>query len=300
MTVTVAALHAHARLDLDHAVVTFRPVPKTRVASLAWTIVLGACALPPALEDPKLQFTPYLSVYEVTGKTRMQSFNGGGGVVDNNSINLRDMGGGHHDEDVGGRVDVGDGFSTFRVDYLRLDANSSRKNAIPDDWGALVQGDVVHMGTIMDEVRVGYVNEVWHGTFGEKERQVDVRVGLGAVLGWRNMKMEVVEDNLVRQQTIHADDDGSIAPAVRARASLRGWFLETEYAISPEGWSFGGDFDSTQDLEVRIGYQIPLQDVAVYAGWRWSQYEISGTEGSLRHDDDLTLTGFQFGVVITL
>lgn len=296
----VARLHAHARLDLDHAVVTFRPVPKLRVV-LPCCVVLGSCVLPKALEEPKLQFSPYLSVYEITGKTRMQSFDGSGNVVDNSYVNLREMGGGHHDEDVGGRIDVGDGFSTFRVDYLRLDTNSSRTNAISDDWGSLVQGDVVHMGATMDELRVGYVNEVWSGKFGAKEREWQMQVGVGAVLAWRDMRMDVVENNLVRQQKINASEDGSIAPAVRARATYKNWFLEGEYAISPEGWSVGGDFDGTQqDLEVRLGYQIPLQDVVVFAGWRWSQYDITGYEGALRHDDVFTLSGFQFGVSITL
>ena len=51
---------------------------------------------------------------------------------------------------------------------------------------------------------------------------------------------------------------------------------------------------------MRLGYQIPMQDVAVFVGWRRSQFEIKGDENGFEHHEDLTLQGFQFGVVVTL
>jgi hypothetical protein len=302
MPVNVAALPGDARLDLDGSVVTFRPVPKLRAVLACSTLLLGACALPAALEDPKIQASPYLALYTLKGKTRMQSVDQGtGSIVDNNDVHLREFGGEHYDEDVGVRFDVGDGFSTFRFDYLMLDQNTSQKGTLSDDWGTMQQGDQAHLRTRMNEIRLGYVNEIWREKFGERERQVDLRLGVGAMMGIRQLKMEAREDQAGRTQTVRSSDQGSFGPAVRARASYRGWYVDGEYAISPDNWSLGGEFDGTQqDLEVRLGYQIPMQDVAVFFGYRWSQFEIKGNEGGLNHREDLTLDGFQFGVVITL
>jgi hypothetical protein len=254
----------------------------------------AACALPRNLEDPRILVAPYYASYQLRGTTALQS--PGAPPVDNAALALTDFALREHGDDFGIRADIGDDFASFRVDYCRLDQDSSGSGLLPGAWGALQPADQVRMETVMDEFRVGYVGEALRQKFGERERQVEFRFGVGAVVAFRDLVFRVREDTGARTQNVSVDDRGTIHPAARARVSWRGLFVEGEYAISPE-WSFGGDFDGTQqDIEVRIGYAVPLQDVSVFGGWRRSEWELDGTEAGLRHRADLVLEGFQFGI----
>lgn len=262
--------------------------------------MLAGCALPRSLEDPAIQVSPYYATYKLTGTTALQSVGDTGAIEDNQRMKLESFGYDDHEDDVGLRVDVGDGFGGFRIDYLRLDNSSTRKGVLADDWGVLRQGDPVHVAAELDEFRIGYVGEVLAHRFGERDRAVDVRLGVGAVLAHRDLALRVQEDNGLRSQNINHSDRGVIYPALRARATWRDFYLDGEYAWSPN-LNLGGDFDGDQhDLELRLGYAVPLQDVAVFAAWRLSQWEIDGRIGVLRHEADLQLTGWQFGVQIKL
>ncbi len=255
--------------------------------------------MPAALDDPQIRVAPYLAVYDLRGSTAHESLVSAV-PTPNQTQGLSDFGFGGHEEDFGIRADVGDDFAGLRADYYRLDMNSSRKGVLVDDWGALQQGDAVHMGATMDELRLSCLGEVFRDTYGEGDRAVMVRAAVGGQFTWRKLHLSAKEDSGLRQQGATAVERGALAPALRARADYRDFWLQGEYAISPD-LSLGGDFDGArQDLEFRIGYDVPLQDVTLFAGWRRSWMTIDGTEGGLRHEADLVLQGFQFGVSIVL
>lgn len=268
----------------------------SRILRTVACALLAACSLPHSLEDPRILVAPYYPTYQLRGDTSLQS--PGAPPTDNPAVQVEDFGLRGHSSDVGMRIDIGDDFDSFRVDYYRMDHHSKNPGVLPAAWGALLAADTVRLETRLDEIRVGYVGEVLREKFGKGERQVDLRLGLGGVIAWRDLRFRAREATGLRSQDVTVGDDGVVYPAARARVTWRGAYLEGEYAISPD-LQFGGDYQGVQqDIEVRIGYQVPMQDVSVFAGWRWSEWNIDGFEGPLHHEAELVMDGFQFGVRI--
>ena len=120
--------------------------------------VLPSACMTPALSEPTIRVSPYLALYQLRGDSSVQS-NGPspGQIVDNAPQPMRTFGQDHYREDVGVRADIGDGFAGFRVDYYRLDMNTSRKGTLDDDWGNLQQNDEVQLYAAMDELRIGWL-----------------------------------------------------------------------------------------------------------------------------------------------
>jgi len=87
---------------------------------------------------------------------------------------------------------------------------------------------------------------------------------------------------------------------VRARASWQGVSLDVDYAIAPEDFVIGGDFEGvSQDFEARVQYALPQRDIQVFAGWRYSEFTSTGDADGYRFENDLVLDGFQLGVLVT-
>ena len=142
--------------------------------------ILPACASS-TLDDPRIRVSPYLAVYQLRGKMSMQSpgQNPGDPPVDQPKQDMRSFGQDHHREDVGARLDVGDGFGGLRVDYYRLDMGSARPGRLYAPWGNLAFGDDVILRATMDDVRIGWSEPLWDHDF--EYRDHPLRVQLGAV-----------------------------------------------------------------------------------------------------------------------
>lgn len=262
----------------------------------AGTFLLTACSS--TMSEPGLLVSPYLAVYQLRGKIGMQSEPSPGTVQDNARTTLRDFGQDHYREDVGVRVDLGDGFGGLRFDYYRLDQGTAATGTLAADFGALRAGDTVQMDATMDEFRVGYVEPIVNLKTMWRDRPLSLRAGIGAVLAHRDLDLRAKTTDGARQQHVSSSGD-VVYPAARARVAWREFALDAEYAISPHA-VLGGDFDGTlQDIEVRASYTLQQRDMTFFAAWRYSDLPADGSTGGLRWDADLVLDGFQFGVVLT-
>ena len=269
-----------------------------RLAATAPFLCLCACTLTTA--EPQIHVAPYLAVYRLRGDTSMQSQpTPSGPGQDNAPQTMRTFGQDHHREDVGVRVDIGDGFGGFRVDYYRLDMGTAETGVLTADWGALRAGDVVQMSAAMDEVRLGYLEPFVDVKSEYRDHPLRVRFAAGGVFAYRGLDLRARTEDGSRTQgvSIHGD---VLYPALRAQVAYRDVSLDVEYAIAPDALVLGGDFDGVQqDFEARIGYSLPMRDITFYGGYRYSEVPAEGTEGGLRYDADLVIDGFQFGVRVT-
>lgn len=257
--------------------------------------LLAGCAASVSYE-PRVLVTPYLAVESLRGNVSMQS--APGGTLQNNPAqSLETFGQGHHEEDIGARIDVGDGFGGFRLDYLRLDMNTTDHGTLGADWGALQANDEVRMRTTMDEVRLGYVEPLLDTKLHWRDRPLGLRFGAGGVLAHRGLDLRATTVGGSRSE--HLDVSGQVAyAAVRGRATWQNLSFDLEYAFSPD-LALGGEFDGfQQDVEARLSYTLPLRDLTFFAGYRYSDLGASGHEGRFAYDADLVLDGFQFGVVL--
>jgi len=251
------------------------------------------------LFEPQVLVSPYLALYQLRGTVGVQSDPGGGSPLQDNAAQpLRTFGQEHHREDVGVRVDVGDGFAGLRVDYYRLDMGTSHTGVLPVNWGALQSGDVVRMKAEMDELRIGYLEPLWTTTVDWREQPLTFEVGAGGVLAHRGMHLRAQTDDGVRRQTLQIDGDLLYA-AARARVGWRNMAFDVDYAICPDV-ALGGDFGGVmQDIELRASYTLPMRDVTFFAGYRYSDLEADGHAGSLGYDADLRIDGFQLGITVS-
>jgi hypothetical protein len=248
--------------------------------------------------EPQVKVSPYYAVYQFGGDVSMQSA-GPGGPEDNAPQSLRTFGLDAYEGDLGVRVDIGENFGGFRVDYFRLDQSTTRSGTLEDDWGALLAGDQVRMAAEMDEVRLGYVHPLLRERSNVRGHPLDLLFGLGAVLAHRELSLRAATTDGQRRQDIDIADHGVVYPAVRARAALQSFAIDAEYAFSPD-LAFGGEFEGfQQDVEVRLSYTVPMHDVTFLAAWRYSDLGAAGDEGGYAYDADLTLSGFQFGVQVS-
>jgi len=270
-----------------------------RTAATAGLLCLCSSCTSLTMAEPQILVSPYLAVYQLRGELGMQSQPVPNGPLQENAPqSARTLGQEHHHEDLGIRVDVGDGFGGLRIDYYLLDMGTSQPGALTADFGRLFATDVVTLNARMDDLRIGYLEPVFDFESEYRERPLKFRFAAGGVLAHRSMSLRVRTDD--RQRSQNADVDGDVVfPAVRAQVSWREFALDLDYAVSPE-LSLGGDFDGLQqDFEARLSYTLPLRDVTFFGGYRYSEFPAQGTTDGFRYDADLGIDGFQFGLVLT-
>lgn len=252
------------------------------------------------LAEPRLHVSPYLALYQVRGTVGTQSEPvPGGGLQDNAPQTMRTFGQDHYREDVGVRALFGDGFGGLGVDYLKLEQNAARGDALTADWGRLLVTDVVKMNVEMDELRVGYLEPLLHVRTTWRDQPLAMRLAGGAVLAHRAIELRATTIDGLRRQNVEIDGDVAYA-AARFRAKWRDLAFDVDYAISPE-LVLGGDFDGVlHDVEARLAYSLPLYDVTFFAGYRYSEFEADGDANGFGYAADLSIDGFQLGMTVTL
>ncbi|HEX5053918.1 MAG TPA: hypothetical protein VFZ65_19220 [Planctomycetota bacterium] len=270
-----------------------RTIAVTALASL-----FTGCAST-VMAEPKILVSPYLAVYQLRGKTSLQSPTGPGQPPqDNAPQTMRQFGQDHHHEDVGVRADIGDGFAGFRIDYYKLDMGTSHKDFLNSNWGNLLASDLVSMTADMDELRIGYLEPLLRQQVMYREQPLVFRVAGGGVFAYRDMVLRAKSDDLMRMQNL-AIDGNVIYGALRCQATWRDFAIDFDYAISP-GLALGGDYEGLQqDVEVRGSYTLSMRDITLFAGYRYSEFPAEGTHDNLAFDADLAIDGFQFGFAVT-
>lgn len=270
------------------------------VAILALTLLSGCMST--VLAKPTIHVSPYLAVYQLRGKSKMQSEvdpTNPGALRNNPSQDMRSFGQDRHRDDVGLRADIGDGFAGIRADYYRLDMNTSRSGQLEDDWGRLLEGDFVSMYAEMDEFRIGYVEPLadFHTTY--RDEDLHFQFAAGGVFASRSMTLRGKDNTKTRSQNLTIDGD-VIYLAARARANWMQFSLDIDYAAAPEVFVLSGDVeDFSQDLEARLSYQLPQRDMSLFAGVRYSVFNASGDANGFRYENDMIIDGFQLGVAVT-
>ena len=263
--------------------------------------LLGLCSCTSlSMAEPQIHVSPYLAIYQLRGKASVQSESAPGQPPqDNPPQTMRTFGQDHHREDVGVRVDIGDGFAGFRVDYYRLDMGTADTGLLGADWGRLQSGDVVRMTADMDELRIGYAEQLLKVETEYREQPLVFRLAAGGVFAQRSLTLRASTDDGARQQRVEIEGD-VLYPAVRARLSWRAVALDVEYEVAPDELVLGGDWDGLQqDVEARLSYRLPQRDVTIFGGYRYTEFPAVGDANGFRYDADLRLDGFQLGVVLT-
>ena len=268
------------------------------LAALAATCLSPACTST-VMAEPRILVSPYLAVYQLSGTVGMQSEPAPGGPLEDNAPQTMDsFGQDHHREDVGVRVDIGDGFAGFRVDYYKLDMGTADFGVLTDDFGRLLAGDTVAMPVDMDEWRLGYLEPIVNTEVTWRNSPLSLQFAAGGVVSDRNMDMRARTTDGQRTQNVDIKGE-CFYPAVRLRMGWRGAALDLDYAISPD-LVLGGDYNGTQhDLEIRGSYTLNTRDVTVFAGYRYSAFPAKGDQDGFAFDSDLKLDGFLFGLSVT-
>jgi hypothetical protein len=282
---------------------TYSATMRLLAAILTASLLSGCTSL--VLADPAIRVAPYLAIYELRGDTSMQSAAPGGGSPspapqNNPAQSLQTFGQDRSHEDVGIRVDIGDGFGGIRADYYRLDMDTSRKGELQSDWGSLLAGDQVSMYAEMDELRLGYIQPIFDHRTDYRDDELQLKFGAGGTFATRQMKLRGREETNTRGQNLEMDGD-LVFVALSAQANWRQLSFEVDYSIAPEFFVLSGDFeDLSQDFEARITYELPQRDINFFAGVRYSEFSADGSSGSFRYSSDLKIDGFQIGVSIVL
>jgi len=271
-------------------------VAAMRILLLGAAVLLHGCDTFPLTAEPRVLVSPYLAEYRLRGDIAMQN-DPGTGPQDNAPQSLNQFGFGHHEDDIGIRTDVGDGFAGIRFDYYQLSMNTSHTGVLNDDFGHLLAGDVVRMSASMDEWRLGWTQHVFREKYSIQNQPLEVHAGLGGVYAHRDLGMHMRTNDGTRTQDLRHTGDAFYASG-RLRAELKNVAFDVDYAISPD--LVTGDFDGVQqDFEARLAYTVPFQDVTLYGGYRYSTWHAEGHEGGLAFDSDLVLDGWQFGVTVS-
>lgn len=252
------------------------------------------------LNEPIVHASPYLALYQLRGDTSLQSTTGQPGAPqDNDSVSMDTFGHGRSREDVGLRLDVGDGFGGLRADYYKLDMDTSRSGVLANDWGQLRAGESVNLFAEMDELRLGYVEPLLDARTDWRDEELRLRLGAGGVLAIRDMNLRARETSNTRRQSVTFRGDVAYL-ALRAHAAWQDVELDLDYAIAPESFAFGGDIEGVaQDLEARVSYRLPQGDMRFFAGYRLSEFSATADVDGLLAQSDLEINGLQLGFTVT-
>lgn len=268
------------------------------IVTAAAILLCSACTA--TFEDPKLHVSPYYAVYRLRGDATVQTDPGGGAPVQNNPRqSLAAFGVGSHENDVGLRAELGDGFGGIRADYYRMTMNTMRRGLLSADWGQMEQGDFALMASVMDELRLSWVEQVWSTTTQWREEDLNFQFGAGGQATYRDLDLHARTPDNVRQQSVPISGE-VLGATARVRAEWQHIAVDCDYAISPH-LSIGGDFGGLQqDFELRASYHVPLRDMTFFAAYRWSSFGGDGAIDGLGYNADFTLDGFQLGLTVTL
>ena len=255
-------------------------------------VLLASCSAWPGLDRPKVDAGAYLALYELRGRARMDS-NVGGVIQNNPGMDLAVFGAGERDDDVGGYITVGDGFSGFEFNYFKLTMEDSSPGMLTSPFGSLDAGEVVLTEVEMDEWRARYVAKLFEHTFPNRLR---VGFGLGGAVAHRDLKFFPRRQTLGDGQILTAKDYGLPYAAARLRGTYGPVSLNLDWAYHV-GVDFGGDFAGRmQDIELIGRYEFVRQDVTLFAGYRYTELPAKGRENDLEYRADLRLEGFQLGL----
>ncbi|MCR9247742.1 MAG: hypothetical protein NXI31_22165 [bacterium] len=268
-------------------------------AIFATAALLSGCSSTMFLE-PRVTVSPYYAVYQLRGDASVQTDPGGGNPIQNNPRQLMSVFGmDTHEDDVGFRAEVGDGFGGLRVDYYRLDMSTSKANPLSADWGMLLEDDLVRMRAQMDELRISYIEPLFETTTEWREEDLTLRFGAGGEFAYRDLTLRAFTDDLARRQNVPIAGQ-NLAINVRFRAEWQDLAFDVDYAISPHLIVRGDYNDVNQNLEMRASYAIPLRDVTFFAGFRYNELNGNGRTDMVDYDADLVIDGFQFGMTVSL
>jgi hypothetical protein len=276
---------------------TYAARMRTLVVLLAATFLSGCMST--VLAEPAIHASPYLAVYQLRGKTKMESFDPMGAVQNNAYQNMRAFGQDRFREDVGIRADIGDGFGGIRVDYYQLDMDTSRNGELTSDWGDLLDTDKVSLYANMDELRIGYVEPFADFRTEYRDEELRFQFAVGGVFTYRQMTLKARDETFTRAQNFELAGD-TIGGAVRARISWKAFSLDLDYAGAPAFLVLSGDIEGlSQDIEARLSYRLPQRDISFFAGLRYTEFSGKGMAGSFQYDSDMVIDGMQFGVKVT-
>lgn len=272
---------------------------RTLVVLLAATLFSGCTST--VLAEPAIYVSPYLALYQLRGKTKMQSAGvNPSELVNNPQQKMRSFGQDRHREDVGIRADIGDGFGGIRAEYYRLDMDTARNGELQADWGRLLEGDMVSIYAEMDEVRVGYLEPFADIRTEYRNEELRLQFAAGGIFATRSMTLsgrQEAPDTRAQNLTIAGD---VVYLAARARATWKQFVFDLDYAGAPEEFVISGDMeDFSQDIEARLSYRLPQRDISFFAGMRYSAISASGDANGFRYDNAMTIDGFQFGITVT-
>lgn len=257
----------------------------------------AACSSIPGLQDPTIQLSPRYYLYKLRGDARMQSVSGGS-IVENGSMSISQLGQSKRDDDYGGVLSIGDGFSGIEAEYQRVDMDDTSTGVLTADYGFIPTGTIVSSAFKMDEYRLTYTAELLDHEFeiGEDEF-LRVRAGPSAAIAHREGTFSVFEDgNSVLNQGLKFKDDGVPYIGLRGRVEWREFSAQIDWDYNPD-ITFGGDFEGElHDIEILARYEFEAQDISVLAGYRWSDIQTSGPSGDLRYDMDFKLEGYVLGI----
>lgn len=255
--------------------------------------LLAGCDSVPVTANSRLLVSPYLATYRLRGDLGMASAASPTAASQPYSA----FGIGSHEDDFGVRFDLGDGFGGVALDYYRMEANTSRAGTLGADFGALNAGDQASMRQTMDEWRLSYLVPTLVAEGRMRGEPLDLRLALGATAAHRDMSLRVATPDQSRIQNLGIQGDSLYATA-KFRARLRQVSFDLQYSFCPDVQI--GDFGpAMHDLETRLSYEVPFQDVTAFLGWRYATLPAGGTQDGLPYDSDLTLDGFQFGVQVS-
>lgn len=267
-----------------------------RILLLAPVLLLAGCGSFPFSSEPRALLTPYFANYRLRGDVAMQN-DPGTGLEGNAPQSTQTFGLGDAKDDFGIRADVGDGFAGLRVDWYHLDHHTTDSGVLGDDYGTLIAGDTARMRARMDEWRVSLMQSVLHHESRYQGEPLGFDVAVGGVAANRDLSMRATTTDLARTQGLDIDGNAFYG-AVRARLTVQRFSADAEYAFSPGLTT--GDFEGTQhDLEARLAYSMPYQDVSVFLGYRYSVMQAEGQQDDFGWYSDLRLDGLQVGVSVT-
>ncbi|MEZ5967361.1 MAG: hypothetical protein R3F56_26220 [Planctomycetota bacterium] len=255
---------------------------------------IGAgCSSWPGFDRPHAEAGAYLALYTLHGRASMQS-PGAQGPTDNAAMRLSEFGVGDRDDDVGGYLTLGDGFSGAELNYFKLTMADTEPGALSAGFGVLQANELVTSDVEMDEWRLRYVAKLLEHAF---DNRVRVEFGGGVAIAHRRLDFSVKRDT-GDGQSFTAEDNGVPYVFGRLRGSYGAASLNLDWAYV-DGIGFGRDFDGRmQDVEVTGRYGFGAQDATIFAGYRYTELPAQGREGGLAYRADLRLEGFQVGMQV--
>ena len=255
-------------------------------------VLLASCSTWPGLDRPQVDAGGYLALYQLRGRARMNS-DVGGTIQQNPGMEMKVFGVGDRDDDVGGYITVGDGFSGFDFNYLKLTMQDTSPGVLESDFGSLPAGTTVITAVDMDEWRGRYIAKVFEQTIQGRAR---VAFGVGAALAHRDLKFFPKQQSTGVGQILTAKDDGVPYLAARLRGTYGPISINLDWTYD-DGIDFGGDFEGRmQDIELLGRYEFVRQDVTLFAGYRYTELPAKGHEGDLEYRADLRLEGLLVGM----